>query len=132
MLVVVLLSCRVVSSVFLYGSCPDVFIVLWNHHDNSYTDTTGDLDQQKKKGLRCLIRNSNTLDYGSWKRERGRNGPCQNNQGFFYVYENIFFSKKIGSYFLAEGSGHYIVILKVFYYLDLFFYINNFFVAQLL
>jgi len=44
---------------------------------------------QQKKGLRCLIRNSNTLDYGSWKRERGRSGPCQKKSGFFYVNEKI-------------------------------------------
>merc|ERR1712098_338539 len=128
-LVVVLLSCRVVSSVFLYGSCPDVFIVLWNHHDNSYTDTTGDLDQQKKKGLRCLIRNSNTLDYGSWKRERGRNGPCQNNQGFFYVYENIFFSKKnwVIFFWLKVEWALYRHFDGVLLSRSFFFYINIFF-----
>jgi len=94
--------CVVVMS-FRQFFCMEVVMtyleLFWNHHDNSYTDTTGDLDPTKKKGLRCLIRNSNTLDYGSWKRKRVRSGPCQKKKFFLRSREN-YISKKLGHIFL--------------------------------
>lgn len=100
-------SCCVVVMSFRQFFCMEVVMMylelFWNHHDNSYTDTTGDVDPTKK-GAAVFNKKQQYIGLRVVEKEEGSFRSVPKKNQFFFTFTRKLYLEKIGSYFFwTEG-----------------------------